>query len=363
MIPIYKPWLDEDDKRSICETFDTGWVSSKGDRILEFERKFSQYVGKRYGTTTSNGTTALHLALAALGIGSNDEVIVPDFTFVSPINAVIYQNARPALVDAERDGWCIDPTLIKKSISERTKAIVAVHIYGNPAKMDEITEIARDNGLYLIEDCAEAIGSTYEGKMVGSFGDVSCFSFYGNKVITTGEGGMCLTDDKELDSKMKELRDHGMDPSKRFWHNRVGFNYRMTNLQASLGLSQLSKIDRIITAKKRIAALYGEYLGHNIELHKSTEKGESIYWLYSILLKSHEERKKVADFLTESGIETRPFFYPAHEMPPYASYKFKSGNSSVSTDISRRGLNLPSFPQLTEGDVSFICEKVNASLL
>jgi len=362
MIPIYKPFLDANDRASICDAFDSGWVSSKGDKILQFERNFSHYVGTKFGTSTSNGTTALHLALSALGIGRNDEVIVPDFTFVSPINAVIYQHARPVLVDAEHLTWGIDPDKIRKHITRRTKAIIAVHIYGNSARIEEISEIAKENNIYLIEDCAESIGAKYNGKKVGTFGDISCFSFYGNKIITTGEGGMCLTNNGDLDEKMKILRDHGMNPTNRYWHDVVGYNYRMTNLQAALGVSQLSKIDEILSKKRRIAQIYSENLSSEIILQNSDPPMESVFWLYSILFKDDSQRKEVIKALKKSDIESRSFFYPAHIMPPYRDLTFDPEDLKVSMNLSQRGINLPSYPSLPEDDVLFISNIINRAV-
>jgi len=362
MIPIYKPFLDANDRASICDAFDSGWISSKGEKITEFEQDFSHYIGMKFGTSTSNGTTALHLALSALGIGRNDEVIVPDFTFVSPINAVIYQHARPVLVDAEYLTWGIDPDKIRKNITRRTKAIIAVHIYGNSARIKEISEIAKENNIYLIEDCAESIGAKYNKKNVGTFGDISCFSFYGNKIITTGEGGMCLTNNAELDEKMKILRDHGMNPAMRYWHDVIGYNYRMTNLQAALGLSQLSKIDEILFKKRKIAQIYSENLSSGVTLQNSKPPMESVFWLYSILFKDYSQRKRVIEALKKSDVESRPFFYPAHIMPPYRDLSFDLDDLKVSMYLSQRGLNLPSYPSLSEDDVLFISDIINRTV-
>lgn len=362
MIPVYKPFLDLKDKNAVCEVIDSGWVSSKGGKILEFEKNFSEYIGTKFGTSASNGTTALHLALSALGIGRRDEVIAPDFTFVSPINAILYQNGKPVLVDAEYSTWGIDPDKIRKRITKKTKAIIAVHIYGNPARIDEISEIAEEKDLFLIEDCAEAIGATYNKSKVGTFGDVSCFSFYGNKIITTGEGGMCLTNDGELDEKIKILRDHGMNPINRYWHDVIGYNYRMTNLQAALGVSQLSKIDEILLKKRKLAKIYAENLSSELILQNVEPPMESVFWLYSVLFKDNFQRKKIMNEFERSGIESRPFFYPAHIMPPYRDLTFNLYDLNVSMDISQRGLNLPSYPSLSEENVLFISNIINSAL-
>ena len=335
MIPIYKPMIEDDDIKAICDTAKTGWVSSKGENIQKFENQFSSYIGMKYGIATSNGTTALHLALAVLGIKEGDEVIVPDFTFVSPVNAVLFQNATPVLVDAENETWGMDPKKISRRITPRTKAIIVVHVYGNPARLDEIKEIAEERDLYLIEDCAESIGAKFQGKRVGSIGTISCFSFYGNKIITTGEGGMCLTDDKDLEARMKMLRDHGMSPTKRYWHEVVGYNYRMTNIQAALGLSQLSKIGRILDKKIEIARIYHQNLPEKIAMYTENEFSESVFWLFSILSRSKSEKQLILDALERNGYETRPFFYPVHSMPPYSKFVSESQSFPVSELINQ----------------------------
>ena len=236
-ISLAQPQLSGNEYKYLMDAFLSTWISSIGSYISRFEETFSNYCGVKYGIATSNGTTALHLALSALDIGSGDEVIVPDITFAATINAVLYTGAVPVIVDVEEDSWCIDPDEIEKAITPKTKAIIPVHIYGQPCNMDAICAIARKNNLYIIEDCAEAHGAEWKNGKVGSFGIISCFSFFGNKVITTGEGGMCITDSIELNEKMRILRDHGMSRKKKYYHEVIGFNYRMTNLQAAIGLS------------------------------------------------------------------------------------------------------------------------------
>lgn len=362
MIPIYRPLIEDADVTAVSEAVRSGWVSSKGKEILEFESAFSRYIGKRYGVSTTSGTTALHLALSALDIGIGDEVLVTDFTFVSPVNAVIYQGAVPVLVDAENVTWGIDPLLIEKSISKRTKAIIAVHMYGNPAKIDEIREIAEKHDLYLIEDCAESVGAQYNKRKVGTGGIISCFSFYGNKIITTGEGGMCATDDKEIEEQMRVLRDHGMLTTRRYWHDFIGYNYRMTNMQAALGLAQLSRIEKVIARKRELAKEYSELLSPELELQRDPPDSISVFWLYSVLSKNKTVRDKIMRKLSESEIESRPFFYPVHTMPPYERYVLPNNKFDVSDSISQRGLNLPSYPQLTEEDILKISKVVNDAI-
>jgi len=362
---VAEPEIGEEELKNVVEAVRSGWISSKGRFIEEFENLFAKYVSVKYGVATSNGTTALHLALVALDIKPHDEVIVPDLTFAATINAVLYVGAKPIIVDIDPSYWCLSPDKVREAITSRTKAIIPVHLYGHPCDMDAIMEIAERYGLYIIEDAAEAHGAEYKGRRVGSFGHVACFSFYGNKVITTGEGGMCLTNDEGLAEKMRILRDHGMDPRKRYWHDVIGFNYRMTNLQAALGVAQLSKIEKFIERKRRIAKLYAEELSsiEGIILHPEMPWAKCVYWLYSILvddMKLGVSRDELAERLGGYGIETRNFFYPLHEMPPYK--KYANLLYPVSSDISSRGLNLPSSVKLSEEDITYITQRIKEVL-
>ena len=362
MIPIAEPSLGKEELNLLTKAFKSGWISSKGEFIEKFENEFARYCGRKYGVAVSNGTVALHLALVALDIGKRDEVIIPDLTFIATANAVTYTGAKPIFVDSHPDYWCIDPEKIEEKISKKTKAIIPVHLYGHPCDMDPILDIAEDNNLYLIEDAAEAHGAEYKGKKVGSFGDISCFSFYGNKIITTGEGGICLTDDKELSEKMRLLKDHGMNPHKRYWHEIVGYNYRMTNLQAAIGLAQLKKINKFIKKKRQIARLYEEGLRDlsdkgKITLHPEMSWAKNVYWMYSILINTEfgVSRDKLIAELEKKGIESRPFFYPINEMPPYKlKDKFK-----IAYMLSRSGINLPSQSNLSKRDIKFIVSKID----
>ncbi|WP_390533042.1 DegT/DnrJ/EryC1/StrS family aminotransferase [Sulfurisphaera ohwakuensis] len=351
---MYKPEIGKEEEEEILKVVRSGWISSASPVVREFEEKFSNYIGRRYGVATSNGTTALHLAVTALGIKEGDEVIVPDLTFVSPVNVVLYNKAKPVLVDIEEENWGLDPEKVRKVITDKTKAIIVVHLYGNPAKITELKEIAEEKGLYLIEDCAEAHGAEYEGKKVGSFGDISCFSFYANKIITTGEGGMCITDSEELYEKMQILRDHGMTKEKRYWHEVIGYNYRMTGLQAALGLAQLRKIDNFIRRKREIAKLYQDLLGDVVIVQRDPPKGKSIFWLFSVFT---EKRDRLVEYLGLNGIETRKFFYPVHVMSPYTIFAYEK-RFDISTKLSSLGLNLPSYPSLTIEEINYISTKI-----
>jgi perosamine synthetase len=358
-IPLSNPDIDQNDVDSITDAARSGWVSSKGPYIRKFEEGFSDYIGTRFGVSTSNGTAALHLALVALGVGKGDEVLVPSLTFISPANAATYTGARAVFVDSSAKYWCIDPRRIGKAITRKTKAVIVVHLYGHPCDMDPIVEEARRHGLFVIEDCAEAHGAEYKHRKVGSLGDISCFSFYGNKIITTGEGGMCLSDDESMAERLRVLRDHGMRPDKKYMHDEVGFNYRMTNLQAALGVSQLAKIRTLIEKKREIAHRYQELFAGVPGLVGPPEMdwAYSTYWLYSVLV-GRRIRDTMLSSMYESGVEVRPFFYPTHKQLPYRD----GTRLRVAEDISSRGINLPSGPRITEDDISTTAETLIKSM-
>jgi perosamine synthetase len=345
-IPVAQPEIGEEELENVTAALKSGWVSSKGPFIEEFEKNFASYIGIKCGVSASNGTTALHLALIALGLGKGDKVLVPSLDFISVANVVTYVGAKPVFVDSNPDYWCMDPAKIK--VDKQTKAIIAVHLYGHSCDMDKIMDIAKKHNLPVIEDCAEAHGAEYKGQKVGTFGVISCFSFYGNKIITTGEGGMCLTNNEELAEKMRILRDHGMNPQKRYWHDVIGFNYRMTNLQAALGVAQLKKIDNFINKKRRIAREYNKLLKDepNITLPPEMPWAKNVYWLYSILVDKNI-RDKLIESLDKQGVESRPFFYPSHLMPPHKT------NSSfpVAEELSAKGINLPSGTTLSQNQI------------
>jgi perosamine synthetase len=365
MIPIAEPCLGEEELNNVIEAVKSGWISSKGKFIEEFEWKFANYCGRKYGVATANGTVALHLALEALGIKKGNKVIVPDLAFVAVANTVTYCNANPTFVDSHPEYWCINPEKIEEKISKNTKAIIPVHLYGHPCDMDWIMDIAKDYNLYIIEDAAEAHGAEYKNKKVGSFGDVSCFSFYGNKVITTGEGGMCLTNNEELAENMRILRDHGMNPNKRYWHDSVGFNYRMTNLQAAVGVAQLKKLGEFAEKKRKIAEWYSEGLKELeekelIKLHSEMRWAKGVYWMYSILIedKFGMSRDDLIKILEEREIETRSFFYPIHVMPPYKNEE----RFPVAEELARKGINLPSGVALTKNEIKQIVRHIKIKL-
>jgi perosamine synthetase len=361
MIPITDLSFEGNELEYVTDCIKTGWVSSLGKYVHRFEDGFAAYCGAKHGIATSNGTTALHLALAAMGIGPGDEVIIPTLTFVATANAVIYNGATPVFVDSEPETWNIDPEQIERKITERTRAIIPVHIYGHPADMDPINEIAERHGLYVLEDAAEAHGATYKGRRTGGLADISCFSFYGNKILTTGEGGMVLTDNDEWNDKARWLRDHGMSPKKRYWHPVVGFNFRLTNLQAALGVAQLERIDEIIAIKRRNAARYAELLADvpHITLHPEADWATNVYWLYSILIGEGfpMSRDEAALALKERGIDSRGFFYLISDMPPYLEYA-KGEEFPVAAALSRKGINLPSSATLTDDQIVQVCDAI-----
>jgi perosamine synthetase len=366
-IPLALPDLNGNELKYLQKCIKSSWISSSGEFINRFEEGFAKYCERKYGVSTSNGTSALHLALLALGIKKGDEVIIPNLTFIATANAVRHCGAKPVLVDVTKDYWGIDPTEIEKKINSKTKAIIPVHLYGHPCAMDPIMEIARKYSLFVIEDVAEAHGAEYKGKKVGSFGDISCFSFYGNKVITTGEGGICLTDNKELTEKIKVLRGHGMERDRQYWHHLMGFNYRMTNMQAAVGCAQLEKLKDIVERKRKIAKTYNNLLKDleiqgKIVLPVEMPGAKNVYWMYSILIdnKSRINRDKLIEILNENNIESRPFFYPLHIMP-----LDKQGGVSdfpISSYLSKKGINLPSFPGISENQIKRVVNLIKKSL-
>lgn len=358
-IPIAEPLFDGNELKYLTDCINTGWISSVGSYVRRFEQEFARYSGCKYGVAVHTGTAALHLALAALDIGPGDEVIVPDLTFAATANAVIYTGARPVLVDVDKDIWNIDPELIEDAVTERTKAIIPVHLYGHPCDMDKIMEISRKYGLAVIEDAAEAHGAEYRGRKVGSIGTVGCFSFFANKIITTGEGGVCVSDDPAIIDRIEVLRDHGMRKTKKYWHDSVGFNYRMTNLQAAVGLAQFERISWFIDRKRHISSLYSKYLSglNGLVLPVELDWAKSSCWMFTMLLKKdccRIDRDGLIAALKNDGIESRPVFYPLHAMPPYQGDK-----AFPHTDaISASGLSLPSSATLREEQVQYICNAI-----
>ncbi|MCK5535259.1 MAG: aminotransferase class I/II-fold pyridoxal phosphate-dependent enzyme [Bacteroidales bacterium] len=347
--PVAIPNLNGNEFKYLTDAFMSTWISSSGEYIGRFEKNFSEYSDCKYGVAVSNGTVALHLALMTLGIGEGDEVIVPDLTFAATINTVLHANATPVIVDVEEESWCIDPLEIEKAITPNTKAIIPVHIYGQACDMKAIMDIAIKYNLKVIEDCAEAHGAMFNGKKVGSFGDIGCFSFFGNKVITTGEGGMCTTNDHELDEKMRVLRDHGMSKTKRYWHDVIGYNYRMTNLQAAIGLAQLERIEDIHANRRKYEDTYKKILHKDLfTFQNDIENRRRITWLVSVLIDDKVDKEEYLNKLKEMGIDARPFFYPLSDMNIYKPYC--NVDTPVTKILSKRGFNLPTYESLKSLD-------------
>ena len=357
-IPLYQPDLSGNEKRYVLECLDSTWISSKGRFISEFEDGFRQYLGIDRALGICNGTAALHVALLALGIGSGDEVIVPTLTYIAAVNAITYTGATPVFVDSRPDTWQMDPEDVARKITSRTKAIMVVHLYGQPCDMDALTKIAQAHKLYLVEDCAEAFGARYNQDLAGTFGDVAAFSFYGNKTITTGEGGMVVTKDDKLAERARHFRGQGLADNREYWHDVVGYNYRMTNICAAIGLAQLERADEFLSKKRALAKKYQEQLaGLPIAVHREAPNTVHSYWMISILVEKATDRDPLRDHLRDKGIETRPLFYPAQTMPIYAA---KRAPFPVADDLSRRGINLPSWPGLTDAQVQTITSSIGA---
>lgn len=360
-IPVSAPNLSVLERQYLLDAFDSGWISSRGPYIEAFEGKFREFQKVPYALSVCNGTCALHLALLALGIQPDDEVIVPTLTYVASANAIRYTGATPVFIDSEPDTWNMDVSKLETALTPRTKAILVVHLYGNPCDMDPILAFAKKNGLAVVEDVAEAFGSQYKGQRVGGFGDIGVFSFFGNKTITTGEGGMVTTNQPNLNSKMLHLKSQGMSATNYYYFDIVGYNYRMTNLEAALGLAQLERAEKFITKKRENAQIYSRELGNmkDVTLPVEVSYAYNTYWMYSILIKESSaiSRDTVREALQKKGIETRPFFYPCHLLPMYE----KNGVSfKIAEDVSRRGLNLPSSTLLSEEEIVHICNTLKS---
>lgn len=356
-LPVAEPDLGQLEEQYVLEAVRSGWVSSMGAFIDRFEQKFAELVGVKHCVALANGTVALHVALVARGIGPGDEVIVPDLTFVATAAAVMLSGATPVLVDVERSTFGIDPDLVREAITPRTKAIIPVHLYGHPAAMDPIAAIAREHGLFLLEDAAEAHGAKLGGRVVGSIGDAGCFSFYGNKIVTTGEGGCLTTNDGDLAKRVRFLKDHAMSAERRYFHPEVGFNYRMTNLQAAVGCAQLERFEELLARKARVLSQYRDALRHSdIELNPSLPGVDPVCWLVTALLPGPWPTDRMSRLTgrlrDEYRVDVRPFFVPMHELPPYRECRLVSRDRLVSNDLAQRGLCLPSSNKLSDNDIT-----------
>ena len=359
--PVAETNLVGHEREYVNQCINSNWISSKGPFVTKFERAFAREAGCEYAVACANGTVALHLALAALGIGPGDEVILPSFTMIATANAVTYTGATPKLVDSEPLNFNIDPTLVKRAITKNTKAIIVVHTYGHPAQMHRLLETANAHGLFLIEDAAEAHGAEISDKRVGSFGLAGTFSFYANKIITTGEGGMVTTNDAQFEQIVRRLRDHAFHPERHFWHEYIGFNYRMTNLQAAVGLAQTERMNEIIAARQRLRNWYHDRLQDcpGLLLPDKSPGVRSVFWMYAVRLDTSFgcTSNNLRTRLALRGIETRSFFVPIHIQPAYID-QFRGQNFPVAEDLCSSGLYLPTSEVLTEKDVDWICEQI-----
>ena len=362
--PISKPSITELEERYVTDAVRSGWVSSIGEYVNRFENGFADYCGVSHAVTVSNGTAAIHLALMALDIGIGDEVIIPDLSFIATANAVIMAGARPVFCDVESETLCIDPKCIEVLITPKTKAIMPVHLYGHPSDMKTIMAIAEKHQLYVIEDAAEAHGASIDSKRVGGFGDCATFSFYGNKNMTTGEGGMITSNNKDLIDRCSVLRDHAMSATKRYWHNELGFNYRLTNLQSALGCAQLERAAELLDARKSIFELYQECLGSvsGLSINRTKTGMTNSYWMICLEIEGlNEASRDILMFKLKSrGIDTRPYFYPMSSMPHLEIYTLS--DTPVTKKISDKGLNLPTYIGLKKADIDYICQQVLLSI-
>jgi perosamine synthetase len=360
-IPVAAPALIGNEAAYVSDCIESTWISSAGQYVERFEAAFAEFCDVGYAVSCCNGTAALHLALLALGVEPGDEVIVPTLTFVATANAVTYCGARPVFVDSDPEIWSLDPSLLPDLITARTKGIIVVHLYGHPVDMDPVLALAQKHGLFVIEDAAEAHGAEYKGRRIGSLGDVAAFSFYGNKLLTTGEGGMVVTNDAGLAAKVHQLKGQGVDPHRRYWFPVIGYNYRLTNIAAAIGLAQMEKADWHVSRRREVAAQYAQHLKSSPDIKLQPEKSwaRHAYWMTSVVLDEHAAvpRDEVMARLADAGIETRPFFHPMHTLPMYQELAQEQGYP-VAERLASHGINLPSSATLSGEDVAFVCDQL-----
>lgn len=365
-VPVASPMIGEMEIEFVTDAVRSTWVSSLGAYIDRFEREFAAFVGVPHAVAVSNGTTGLHLALHSLGIGPGDEVIIPDLTFVATAHAVLQTGAQPVFVDAEPDTWCMDPAAVARAVTPNTKAVIPVHLFGHPVDMPAIQGIADQHDLILVEDAAEAHGAEVHGRRVGSLSRAGVFSFYGNKIITTGEGGMITTADEALAGRLRYLRDHGMSTTRRYYHDELAFNYRITNLQAALGVAQMLRIEEFIAKKRMISQWYRESLSDvpGIQFHMERPWARNVYWLACIVLSEDFplSRDALCEALRQAGVDTRPFFVPMHELPHLAGFRQIGRDNDAclhATRLGQQGVNLPSSCNLDEATVRWIGAEIS----
>jgi perosamine synthetase len=361
-IPVAEPAIGEREAELVAEVVRSGWVSSIGEYVTRFEDELASRCGVAQAIATSNGTTALHLALAVAGIGPGDEVIVPSLTFVATAAAVHYVGATPVFADSDPAHWCVDPEDVARRVTPRTRGIVAVDLYGHPADMDSLAEIAAEHDLVLIEDAAEALGAVYRERPAGGLGRLGTLSFYGNKLITTGEGGAVLTDDPALADRARFLRDHAMDPHRRYWHGEIGFNYRLTNLQAALGVAQLERLDEFLDRKRALAAAYRVGLEDvpDVTMQHEAEWAVSSWWMTTLRIDGGGGvgRDELASRLRAAGVDSRPAFVPLHLLP----HLQQPGRLPVAEAVGGEGLSLPSSTALSDSELGYVIESVRRAM-
>ena len=363
-IPVNEPLLIGNEKKYLAECIDTGWISSEGQFVKKFEHQFAEKLNRKYGISVSNGSVALDVAIAALGIGPGDEVVMPTFTIISCAAAIVRAGAVPVLIDSDKDTWNMDVKQIEARLTKKTKAIMVVHIYGLPVDMDPIMQLAQKYKLFIIEDAAEAIGQNYYDKPCGSFGDISIFSFYPNKHITTGEGGMVVTDNNEIAEKCKSLRNLCFQSLQRFLHEELGWNYRLSNIQAAIGVAQLEKLDSSIIRKREIGNRYINNLKDlsSVQLPQiKTNCAENLYWVFGIILKDdrYPDAKKMMKILKTNNIGTRPFFWPMHEQPVFHKMGlFQKESHPVSENLARNGFYIPCGLAITNEQIDIVSDKL-----
>lgn len=365
IIPVCEPTLGGNELKYVQQAIEANWISSAGSFIRDFEARFAAACGTKYGIACANGTVAMHLAMATLGLEPGDEVIIPTFTMIATANAVTYCGAKPVLVDMEPNYWQMAIDQVAAKITPRTRAIVPVHIYGHPTDMDPLMELAEKHGLLVIEDSAEAHGAEYKGRRCGSLGDAAGFSFYGNKIITTGEGGMVVTNNREIAKLAWNLRDHAFSHERHFWHKFVGFNYRMTNLQAAVGLAQVEQMDQFIANRRRNAAEYTCRLSTipGITTPPQAAWAKNVYWMYGILVDEAAyglNRDQLRQVLAEHGVETRTFFIPMHCQPIYWQ-AYKGQRYPVAEALCQKGFYLPSASSLTLAEIEYITDVIRTA--
>ncbi|TKX82270.1 DegT/DnrJ/EryC1/StrS aminotransferase family protein [Halorubrum sp. SD626R] len=356
MLPVSEPWISDRELELVTDAVKRGWISPRGEYVDRFESLLAEFVGVDHALATTTGTAALHLSLVAADIGPGDEVIVPDMTWIACANVVRYVGATPIFADVTEDSFTLDPDSVRDNVTPDTAALMPVHLYGHPADMKPLLGIAQSHDLFILEDAAEAHGAIYDGDAVGSIGDAGCFSFYGNKILTMGQGGAITTDDDDLADRIRTYRRDGMSTEQKYYHPSVGYNYRLTNIQAAVGVGQLERSEEILDAKRRVADRYRENLtGTDLRVQAEHPKATSSNWMIATVFETREDRQRVRSALAERDIETRPFFHPLHDQPPYRA---DSTVCPTSKTLAERGLVLPSGPRLNRDEIDQVCKIV-----